>query len=483
MLNIGDVRNVDAALEVGALAETITVDATPPPLNTSDSTVGTVITNEQIAALPLNGRDYLQLASLSAGTGPQTARAWSIGGQSGSPVAFLLDGQDNNSQQISTGHSGQKEIVKPSVDAIQEFKVVTNGYSAEYGRSSSGVVSVSLKSGTNQLHGSALRVLPRRCARRDELLRDRPSRPIRRHQFGGAVGFPHRAEQDVLLRRLPRPARIRRETTTRLDAAAGVRRGGQFSRTIIDPLTRLPFPGNPIPASRIDPVAQRILGYVPLPQTGAATNNFVYNSPSRSGRSRSGTSASTTCSARIRTLYVRASSQRTENKPTSPLPPDGHGNYVASGGRRRVEQQERCRRPQRGLVAECHQLDPRRLQPHQLGRGVPAQELRGVGIPGVDTSNPGFSQIAITGYRTLGMSNVPNADDSQQPPAVRRRLSGRRTPHGQDRRAGLSARDRLPQLAAQQRHLQLQRPVHRRSRSPTSCSATRRPPACPSTRC
>ena len=73
VLNIGDVRNVDATLDIGAIAETVTVDATPPPLNTSDSTVGTVITNEQIAALPLNGRDYLQLASLSSGTGPASS--------------------------------------------------------------------------------------------------------------------------------------------------------------------------------------------------------------------------------------------------------------------------------------------------------------------------------------------------------------------------------------------------------------------------
>src|SRR6202044_2031416 len=75
--------------------------------------------------------------------------------QPGTQWAFVLDGQDNNNQQISTSHFGQKEVVKPSVDAIQEFKVVTNGYSAEFGRSSSGVVSVALKSGTNELHGSA----------------------------------------------------------------------------------------------------------------------------------------------------------------------------------------------------------------------------------------------------------------------------------------------------------------------------------------
>ena len=83
VLNIGDVRNVDVTLEIGAIAETVTVDATPPPLNTSDSTVGTVITNEQIAALPLNGRDYLQLASLSSGTGPASSQGVVIGGQSG----------------------------------------------------------------------------------------------------------------------------------------------------------------------------------------------------------------------------------------------------------------------------------------------------------------------------------------------------------------------------------------------------------------
>jgi len=142
VLNIGDVRNVDVTLDIGAIAETVTVDATPPPLNTSDSTVGTVITNEQIAALPLNGRDYLQLASLSAGTGPASSQGVVIGGQSGTAVAFLLDGHDNNSQQITTGHSGQKEIVKPSVDAIQEFKVLGATFPAEFGRSLGSVESV-----------------------------------------------------------------------------------------------------------------------------------------------------------------------------------------------------------------------------------------------------------------------------------------------------------------------------------------------------
>jgi hypothetical protein len=409
-LNIGDVRSVEVRLEVGSVAETITVQATPPPLNTSDSTVGTVITNEQIAALPLNGRDYLQLASLSAGTGPASSQGVVIGGQSGTAVAFLLDGHDNNSQQITTGHSGQKEIVKPSVDAIQEFKVVTNSYSAEYGRSSSGVVSVSLKSGTNSLNGSLYEFF------RDDALSATnyfaTTKPVdTRHQFGGAVGLPIVRNRTFFFGDAE-TGRIRRETTTLSTLPSASARGGQFSRTIVDPLTRLPFPGNQIPASRMDAAALRILGYVPLPQTGAATNNFVYNSPSDQDQQ--------TWDVRIdhvfspsHNAYVRVSSQRLENKPNSPLPPDGLGNYVVSGASDVSDNKSVAivhNAVWSGNVISSIRVGYNRIDWDEV---VPPQGLRGVGIPGVDSSNPGFSQIATTGYRTLGVSNVPNADDSK----------------------------------------------------------------------
>jgi hypothetical protein len=154
VLNIGDVREINVELAVGAAAETVLVEASAPLLHTQDSEVGTVITNKQINDMPLNGRDYLQLAALSSGTAPASANAQggafgvSIGGQNGVQTAYLLDGADNNSQQMSTSHSERKEVIKPSIDAIEEFKVVTNSYAAEYGRSSSGVISVALKSGT-----------------------------------------------------------------------------------------------------------------------------------------------------------------------------------------------------------------------------------------------------------------------------------------------------------------------------------------------
>ena len=150
-----------------------------------------------------------------------------------------------------------------------------------------------------------------------------------RHQFGGAVGFPIVRSKTFFFGD-SETGRIQRETTTLSTLPSATARGGQFSRTIIDPLTRLPFPGNQIPASRMDAVAASILGYVPLPQTSAATNNFAYNSPSDQDQQ--------TWDVRIdhvfspsHNAYVRVSSQRLENKPNSPLPPDANGNYVASG--------------------------------------------------------------------------------------------------------------------------------------------------------
>ena len=318
---------MDAVLEIGDLTENITVESKVPLLNTSDSTVGTVITNEQIASLPLNGRDYLQLASLSAGTGPRSAQGVTIGGQSSTQVAFLLDGQDNN-QQISTGHSGQKEIVKPSVDAIQEFKVVTNGYSAEYGRSSSGVVSVSLKSGSNAVHGSAFEFF------RDDSLDAKnyfatTKAPYNRHQFGGGVGGPVIRNRTFFFTDFENGV-VRRSTTTVSTLPTATARSGQFSTAIVDPLTKLPFPDNRIPVDRIDTVTARLLGYLPLPQTGAPTDNFIYNSPSDQD--------SRKWDARIdhvigshQNAYVRVSSQRITDKASSPLPRDAGGNAVSGG--------------------------------------------------------------------------------------------------------------------------------------------------------
>jgi hypothetical protein len=416
-LNIGDVRQISTTLEVGQVTESVSVEAAAPLLQAADSTVGTVITNRQIADLPLNGRDYLQLAALSGGTTPATGTngGISIGGQAGSQAAFLLDGQDNNNQQITTGHSGQKEIIKPSVDAIQEFKVVTNGYSAEYGRSSSGVISVALKSGTNSVHGTAYEFL------RNEALDARnffaPTRsPYKRNQYGASVGGKVIRDKVFYFGDFEL-ARQRETLTTTTTVPTLDQLSGKFSRAILDPSTGQPFANNQIPDARIDPIARKILAFYPAPQNAGATNNYVYASPRIADPRRWDFRIDDIISEK-QNVYFRYSSQVIDNGVSSPLPPSAQGYYAGSGAEVSNGQ---------GFILVHNRIwTPTLISSLRAGwnnlvwnNTVPDQPLKGLGIPGVLETNPGFSQINITGYQTLGVTNVPNNDGSQN-----RQLSG-----------------------------------------------------------
>jgi hypothetical protein len=414
VLEIGDVRKLDVVLEVGQTSESVNVQAEAPLLQADDSTVGDVINNKQIEDLPLNGRDYLQLANLSSGTVPAT-QGVEIGGQAGTQVAFLLDGQDNNNQQISTSHSGQKEVVKPSVDAIQEFKVVTNGYSAEFGRSSSGVVSVALKSGSNELHGSAFEFIRNDIVDAKNLFATYTP-PYKRNQFGSSAGGPVIRNKTFIFGDFE-ATYIRESTTTLSTLPTAAQRDGLFSTKIIDPYTGSAFPGNQIPSSLIDPVALNILSFVPLPQTGAATSNYNYASPANQDNHRWDLRVDQIINDK-QNLFFRFSDQVSDTVVSSPLPPE-NGNYYAGAGATATDS--------KSFVLGYNQIwSPTIVSSIRAGWNdlawtnyYPNQPLTGVGIPGVPTVNPGFSEMVITGYPDLGVSNVPNADASQD-----RQLSG-----------------------------------------------------------
>jgi len=194
-LQIQQTAVVDMALEVGAVTLEVSVTAAPPLLTTTEATQGQVIDNKKIVDLPLNGRDYIQLALLSAGVNRPAPGARTEGfsgsGMRASQNNYLLDGVDNNNAQIAA-QGRQGEAVKPNVDAIQEFKVLTNAFSAEYSRATGAVVVVNLKSGTNELHGTAYEFL-----RNEKLdaknffdLPDAPRPPFKRNQYGFSLGGP-----------------------------------------------------------------------------------------------------------------------------------------------------------------------------------------------------------------------------------------------------------------------------------------------------
>ena len=165
-----------------------------------------------------------------------------------------------------------------------------------------------------------------------------------------------------------------------------------------DPLTGLPFPGNRIPASRIDPIAASVLGYVPIPQTTETINNFIYNSPSNQDALKYHFRIDQIISPR-QNLYLRYGYQRTDNAVSSPLPPDAQGNYYAGGGNDVSVSRSWVAVHNRTWSSSL--ISSVRIGWNQVAWDniFPDQALRGIGIPGVNESNPGFSQVAIAGIK------------------------------------------------------------------------------------
>src|SRR5579871_967978 len=159
VVDVQALPRVDVKLQVGAIAETVKVTTQGPQLETETSDLGQVVDSQQILTLPLNGRNYAQLALLGAGVGPaepgsrvETSYGFSSNGARSLQNNYLLDGIDNNSN-LGDVLTGQAYVIQPSIDAIQEFKVQTNAYSAEFGRGNGAILNAVLKSGTNSFHG------------------------------------------------------------------------------------------------------------------------------------------------------------------------------------------------------------------------------------------------------------------------------------------------------------------------------------------
>jgi hypothetical protein len=200
-LDVDQSVRLDFRLRLGAVAETVEVTAAAALLDSETATVGQVISNKSIVEMPLNGRNYLSLATLTAGTSPdvggrtQSEGGFAAGGAHGYQMNVQVDGLDNNTVYSGGPIGYEAQAVKPSIDAVGEFKVITNNLSAEYGGRMGGAVLVTIKSGTNQLHGTAYEFL------RNDLLdgtnffanRNGAGKPeYRQNQFGGTLGGPIR---------------------------------------------------------------------------------------------------------------------------------------------------------------------------------------------------------------------------------------------------------------------------------------------------
>ena len=255
----------DAKLAIGRTEETVIVEASHEALETENGERGDAIHEREIRDLPLNGRNYLSLALLVPGVVPAAAgqNPHNINGSRPDHVAYLLEGLPNSRRR------DHEQVVLPSLEAVQEFKLLTGAYAPEYGRME-GVLSVALRSGGNQFHGSVFEFL-----RNDALdargFFDRQTPSLRRNQFGALLEGPIRRDSTFFLASYE--GLRERQSRTRLSRVPTLaERAGQFAAPLRDPLTRAAFPGNRIPAERIDPVAAALLAYVPEPNRAGAFN-------------------------------------------------------------------------------------------------------------------------------------------------------------------------------------------------------------------
>ena len=204
-LATGETVRLDLQLEVGGLAEAVTVTADAPLLRSETSGLGHVIDNRKIVDLPLNGRSFITLASLAPGVAlppPPAAPFPRINGGRPRTNEYLFDGIS-----VLQPEPGQVAFF-PNIDAIQEFKIESNSPPAEFGRFNGGVVNLTTKSGGNPLRGSVFEFFRHEALNaRNFFASPNPVKPqFRRNQFGGVVGGPDPPRPDVLLRRLPGPA-------------------------------------------------------------------------------------------------------------------------------------------------------------------------------------------------------------------------------------------------------------------------------------
>jgi outer membrane receptor protein involved in Fe transport len=300
---------VEFTLQIGSVSERVEVTTAAPLIDTSTSSLGQVIGNKQILDLPLNGRNAFALGLLSGNTIPVQGMGTNLpfvtGGGRFGLNDVLLDGVDNNTS-VTSGSIGRAGIAyTPSVDAVEEFKVKTSTFSAEYGRSAGGIISATTKSGTNTLHGSGWEFLRNEKLDANNFFSNAsrtPRQAFKQNQFGFTLGGPveiprvyHGKNRTFFFGDYEGTRRRTTASSNILDIPPLAFRKGDFSAykpTIFDPRARrigptgsvisTPLPGNQIPQSLIHPGAAATLDLLPAPNFGgpdALTRNYLRIAP------------------------------------------------------------------------------------------------------------------------------------------------------------------------------------------------------------
>ena len=419
VVTVGDTSRVDVKLAVGGVQEDVTVTGQSPLVETAHATLGITIDQQKVVELPLNGRNFAQLGTLIPGVlappiglggqngdatpggfGAATA-AYNVNGMRNQSNSFLLDGTNNN-DTFNTGF-----VMRPPPDAIQEFKIETHSYTAEFGRNAGAVVNVVTKSGSNELHGSGWEF------NRSDALQARnyfaPStqaKPaLKQNQFGGAAGGPIEKNK-LFFFGYYEGYRNRQGNTANVVVLSDAQRNGDFSggAAIKDPLTGQAFPGNVIPSNRLDPAALKLVNdFVPRANSGA--NRYLISPTTTDDRDSFGLRGDyqLTPSNSLLVRYLRTTTDRVQPPPIgttfNPIPQEARATL------------------QDFMASDTHLFGNNAINVARVGsnriNANPAVTSGlsnldyGINVPNTNAAAQGLASMLVNGFFTLG--------DPQQP--------------------------------------------------------------------
>lgn len=337
VLRVGDRISIDLTLQVGDASQSVQVTANAPLLQSSRGTVSFVVEQKKVVTLPLDGRNFVPLIALSPGVSlPPGNLLPRINGSRPRVSEYLYDGIS-----VLQPEPGQVAFY-PIIDAIDEFRIEVNSYSAEYGRSNGGVIMVNQKSGSNELHGTLFEFFRNEKLNARNLFATTGSKPrFRRNQYGFVLGGPIRKNRTFFFADW-QGTRLNTGVVRTSTVPGSAQRRGAFSNAIFDPAStrrvdgsylRDAFAGNTIPASRIDRAAQSVVDRYPAPNVltsngaEAAANNYRRVGNEDMAADQWDGRLDHYVGARHR-VFGRYSFLRDRSKPTTPLP-DGSGNLTA----------------------------------------------------------------------------------------------------------------------------------------------------------
>jgi hypothetical protein len=427
-LRVQDRLAVDFTLTLGQSTQSVSVESQVSSLQTETSSLGQVVGTTQIQNMPLNGRNYIQLATLGAGTAPSynasERNSFTANGVREIQNSYLLDGIDNKNKIVGFDSSAAQSI-EPVIDSVEEFKVQTSTFSAEFGQAAGAVVNVTTKSGTNQFHGSAFEYLRNSFFDADPYFQ--PANTAKpqfiQNQYGTTFGGPVVKDRTFFFFGWQ---------GTRTDDAApqlgvvptAAQRSGIFTTPVYDPATttkvgstytRAQFAGNVIPSSRFDPVSAQLLSLYPAPNL-AGKSNFFSNQKE--------TIAQDQYVARVDhrfsnkdSIFGRYSTQANTNNLPAPLPlPASNPSIVKPAAHSIVASETHIFTPSliselRGGYQETQEIQnisaPREFSQYGI-TGVPNYpQVTGLptfavsGLTTIGTTGPGTLQTAATGSGNL----------------------------------------------------------------------------------